>query len=69
MRSLIYTLKNPQILHISTKLSIEGKDAIYSIFVPASALSLVYEQINSRGLLHNVVDYKRGSALKITAVY
>lgn len=29
---LIYTLKNPQILHGSTQLSIEGKEAIYSIF-------------------------------------
>ena len=29
---LIYTLKGPQILHGSTQLSIEGKEAIYSIF-------------------------------------
>lgn len=30
--SLIYTLKKPQILHGSTRLSIEGEEAIYSIF-------------------------------------
>lgn len=30
--SLIYTLKNLQILPISTKLSIEGKEAIYWLF-------------------------------------
>lgn len=30
--SLIYTLKKPQILHGSTQLSIEGEEAIYSIF-------------------------------------
>ncbi len=29
---LIYTLKSPQILHGSTQLSIEGEEAIYSIF-------------------------------------
>lgn len=29
---LIYTLKSPQILHGSTQFSIEGKEAIYSIF-------------------------------------
>lgn len=29
---LIYTLKSPQILHGSTQLSIEGKEAIYLIF-------------------------------------
>lgn len=30
--SLIYTLKSPQIFDGSTQLSIEGKEAIYSIF-------------------------------------
>ena len=62
---LIYTLKSPQILHGSTQLSIEGKEAIYSIFYFLSVFSLVCELSYSRGPLDSMcsacVAYIKGS--------
>ena len=50
---LIYTLKSPQILHGSTQLSIEGNEAIYSIFY-FLILSSLCEPSYSRGLPDSV---------------
>lgn len=71
---LIYTLKSPQILHDSTQVSIEGKEAIYSIFYFFNLSSLWCVNWATVGVLwtvcvfHLCCLYKRVSVLLVHGI-